>query len=145
MTRVIKQADVEYSPGQMYSLVNDIKSYPDFLPWCASTDVVENSGDALVASVSITAGKIRQTFTTANTMQPDSMITMQLVEGPFRELSGRWQFSENETGGCSVSLDLQFEFKNRLVKHALGTVFQKIIDSLVDAFIDRARVIYGTK
>ncbi len=145
VTHINKQATVEYSANQMYSLVNDIESYPDFLPWCTATNVLENNDNALTASVSIAVGKIKQTFTTANTMEPNSSISMNLVKGPFKELSGHWQFKENNNGGCSVMLDMNFEFKNKLVKHTLGTAFQKIIDSLVDAFVERARMIYGTK
>lgn len=145
MTRIIKQASVEYSPEQMYSLVNDIMAYPEFLPWCTATDVIEDNGDSLKASISIAVGKIKQTFTTANTMQASSSIIMRLVEGPFKELNGHWRFQDESGDGCLVSLDMQFEFKNKLVKMTLGTAFQKIIDSLVDAFIERAQVVYGTE
>ena len=144
MTRISKQASVQYSAEQMFSLVNDIDSYPDFLPWCNATKVIEHNGDSLKASVSIAVGKIKQTFTTANTMQANNSIDMQLVEGPFKELNGHWKFHDDPHDGCLVSLDMQFEFKNKLVKLSLGTAFQKIIDSLVDAFIERARVVYGT-
>jgi len=130
---------------KMFALVNDIESYPDFLPWCSGTNVLENNGNSITASVSLSVGKIKQTFTTANTMQPDTSISMRLVKGPFKELNGYWQFHDNVNGGCSVSLDMKFKFKNKLVKHTLGSAFKKITDSLVDAFIERARVVYGTE
>lgn len=145
MTRIRKQERVTFSAKEMYSLVNDISSYPDFLPWCTETNVIESNGDALTASVSIAVGKIKQTFTTANKMQVNKSISMRLLEGPFKELNGHWKFKDDHHGGCSVSLDMQFEFKNKIIKHTLGTVFHKIIDSLVDAFIERARVVYGRK
>ena len=143
MTRISKQANVEYSASQMFALVNDIESYPDFLPWCTASSILEQKENALTASVSVAMGKIKQTFTTSNSMQQDSSIRMSLVKGPFKELNGHWQFENDLNGGCAVSLDMQFEFKNKLLKHTLGAAFQKIIDSLVDAFIQRARVIYG--
>ncbi len=127
----------------MYSLVNDIESYPLFLPWCAETTILESHHNAVTASVSIALGKIKQTFTTANTMQPDNSIIMRLVTGPFKELYGHWQFQEDENNGCLVILKMEFEFKNKLVKHTLGAAFKKITDSLVDAFIKRARDVYG--
>ncbi|MCZ6804632.1 MAG: type II toxin-antitoxin system RatA family toxin [Proteobacteria bacterium] len=145
MTKISKRANVAYSANQMFALVNDIKSYPDFLPWCSGTNVLEDNGDSLIASVSISLGKITQTFTTANTIQPDTSINMKLVKGPFKEMNGHWQFHDDANGGCSVSLNMQFEFKNRLLKHTFGTAFKKITDSLVDAFIERARVVYGTE
>jgi ribosome-associated toxin RatA of RatAB toxin-antitoxin module len=145
VTKINKQAHVAYSATQMYTLVNDIESYPDFLPWCSGTKVLESNdaGDAIIASVSIAVGKIKQTFTTANTMQLDTSIIMRLVKGPFKELHGHWQFHQDDKGGCLITLEMQFEFKNKLVKHALGAAFKKITESLVDAFIRRARDVYG--
>ena len=145
MIKISKHANVFYSANQMFALVNDIKSYPDFLPWCTGTHVLEDKGDTLTASVSISIGKIKQTFITANTMELDTSISMKLVKGPFKKLNGYWEFHDDAKGGCLVSLNMQFEFKNKLVKHTLGAAFKKITNSLVDAFTERARVVYGTK
>jgi ribosome-associated toxin RatA of RatAB toxin-antitoxin module len=145
LTKINKKAHVDYSANQMYSLVNDIESYPEFLPWCAETSILESHKNGITASVSIALGKIKQTFTTANTMQPDDSIIMRLVTGPFKELYGHWQFIEDEKNGCLVMLEMEFEFKNKIVKHALGAAFKKITDSLVDAFIKRARDVYGAE
>lgn len=145
MTKINKKADVVYSAKQMFDLVNDIQSYPKFLPWCTETKLLEDNGNSIIASVSIAIGKIKQSFTTENTAQVDKSITMNLVKGPFKELNGYWQFNANANGGSSVSLEMQFEFKNKLIKHAFGAAFKKITDSMVDAFVERARVIYGTE
>ena len=145
MTRICKQENVAYSANEMYSLVNDIVAYPEFLPWCTATNIIEKNDDSLTASISISIGKIKQTFTTANTMQADSAINMRLIEGPFKELTGHWMFRDDAEGGCTVSLDMQFEFKSKIIKHTLGTAFHKIVDSLVDAFVERARNVYGDR
>lgn len=143
MTKISRQADVVYSAKQMYALVNDIKTYPDFLPWCTKTDVLQQQEDSLTASVSVSIGKIKQSFTTRNVMKVNDSIYMELVEGPFKKLTGLWQFHDNENGKCLVSLDMQFEFKNKILKHTFGAAFKKITDSMVDAFIERAREVYG--
>jgi ribosome-associated toxin RatA of RatAB toxin-antitoxin module len=145
VTKINKQANVAYSAKQMFSLVNDIKSYPDFLPWCTDTKLLEEKNNSLIASVSISLGKIKQSFTTENTMKADTSIIMKLVKGPFKELNGYWQFHDDAEGGSSVSLEMQFEFKNKIMKHAFGAAFSKITDSMVDAFVERARVVYGAE
>ena len=129
----------------MYRLVNDIEAYPEFLPWCTAANILQQEEQTLVASVSIAVGKIKQSFTTANQMQLNEKITMQLVEGPFKQLVGNWRFQTIDEQQCVVSLDMQFEFKNRLVKHTLGHAFHKIIDSLVEAFVNRAQSVYGIR
>ena len=143
--KISKHANVAYSAKQMFALVNDIKSYPEFLPWCTDTKILENKGDSLIASVSISMGKIKQSFTTENSIQADTSINMILVKGPFKKLHGHWQFHEDVNDGCSVSLDMHFEFKNKIMKHAFGAAFKKITDSMVEAFVERAQVVYGTE
>jgi|TARA_B100000959_G_scaffold132100_1_gene138459 ribosome-associated toxin RatA of RatAB toxin-antitoxin module len=127
----------------MYSLVNDIEAYPDFLPWCTDANIISSDEATLTASISISAGKIKKIFTTLNTMKEGISINMTLIKGPFKELNGQWIFQDNSEGGSTVSLEMQFEFKNKLLKYTFGIAFEKIIDSLVDVFIERANVIYG--
>ena len=126
----------------MYSLVNDIETYPDFLPWCTDANIISSDEATLTASISISVGRIKKIFTTLNTMRKGISINMTLIKGPFKELNGQWIFQDNSEGGSTVSLEMQFEFKNKLLKYTFGRAFKKVIDSLVDAFIERANVIY---
>ena len=75
-------------------------------------------------------------------MQQDSSINMKLIKGPFKKLNGEWKFQNNPDSGSIVSLKMEFEFKNKLLKYAFGSAFRVITDSLVDAFVERARIIY---
>ena len=143
MTRISKKANVKYSAIQMYTLVNDIEAYPDFLPWCTNAIITNHSNNELVASVSISIGKIKKNFTTKNTMKKGSSISMKLIKGPFKILNGEWNFQNNSSGGSVVLLEMQFEFKNKLLEYTFGAAFKKITDSLVNAFIKRAYDIYG--
>ncbi len=143
MTKINKQEQVVYSAHQMFSLVCDIESYPEFLPWCINANIIESQDTFTEASLSIAIGKLKQTFTTANTLKTDTSITMKLIEGPFNDLHGNWQFLESENGGCQVLLEMNFEFKNKLLKYAFGAAFKNIIDSLVDSFVERARDVYA--
>tara|TARA_X000001036_G_scaffold432887_1_gene469535 strand:+ start:583 stop:1014 length:432 start_codon:yes stop_codon:yes gene_type:complete len=142
VTRINKKAVVKFSANQMYKLVNDIEAYPSFLPWCTDANIINDSKDSLTASVSISIGRIKKIFTTLNTMQQDISIDMKLIKGPFKKLNGSWEFKNNNNGGSTVSLVMEFEFKNKLLKYTLGGAFKKITDSLVDAFISRANDIY---
>ena len=142
MIRISKKADVKYRADQMYRLVNDIEAYPEFLPWCTEAIISNHSSNEIVADVSISVGKIKKIFTTKNTMQQDSSISMKLIKGPFKKLNGEWKFQNNSEGGSIVSLNMEFEFKNKLLKYAFGSAFVVITDSLVDAFVERAKIIY---
>lgn len=127
----------------MYALVNDIDAYPQFLPWCRSTSVWDRSDTHLTASLALEAGKIRQSFTTENNMQPGREIAVKLVEGPFKHLTGTWRFEPLAPHSCTVRLDLRYEFRNKVLKLTLGRVITQILGTLVDSFISRAEHIHG--
>jgi len=129
----------------MYALVNDIESYPDFLHWCKHAEILYAANTHLRATIAIETGKIKQSFTTENRMQPGRSISMQLVEGPFKYLSGHWQFEPQINQSCKISLNIQFEFKNKLLKLALNKAFNYIMASLVESFSQRACEIYGRR
>ncbi len=139
---VTKCAEVPYTAEQMYNLVNDIESYPEFLPWCTDARVYNRTETSLNASVSLETGKIKQSFSTENTMEFGKRIDVKLISGPFKYLTGYWQFNNIDDHRCQITLNMEFEFKNKLLKLTLKYFFNKFIDSLVGAFTDRARVKY---
>ena len=143
MNQVRRTAIVPFSADQMYALVNDIESYPEFLPWCSDARVLTRQDDTLTASVSMALGRIRHTFTTANTMQPGRQIAVRLLSGPFRHLEGTWNLTPAGEHACEIRLEMQFEFKNRLLELSFAKVFSQIVNSLVSAFTRRAGQIYG--
>jgi ribosome-associated toxin RatA of RatAB toxin-antitoxin module len=145
LVAIHKITQVPYSADEMYALVNDIEAYPEFLNWCKTAQVMNRSETHLQATVAVEVGKIKQSFSTENTMQPGRRITMQLVEGPFKFLSGCWQFDPRGEQSCDIRLDLEFEFKNKLLKMALSHTFNRIMDTMVDAFTKRAQEIYGKR
>lgn len=142
-TRIQRSAHVPYSAELMFDLVNDVDRYPEFLPHCRSAGVVEQGDGKVRATVELAKGALRKSFTTENRLLPPNRIEMRLVDGPFRRLHGAWTFTEQEGGGTRVALDLEFEFANRLMALAVGPVFNHVANSLVDAFVKRARSIHG--
>ncbi len=145
MTMVKKSALVTYTPAQMFALVDDIESYPGFLPWCKNTRLISRSRDEVTASIEISKSGVEKSFTTNNRNQPDKMIEMRLVDGPFKRLQGFWRFDALGEDGCKISLDLEFEFSNRILELVIGPVFSQIANSLVDSFHKRAMAVYGKR
>lgn len=146
MSHIQRNALVHYSPAEMYQLVNDVAGYASFLPWCRSSEVKSETETDMVASVEIAKGVLNKSFTTHNKLQKDKRIEMQLVDGPFKNLSGFWQFDALKTeNACKVSLDLQFEFDNAMMSIAAKPIFTQIASSLVDAFCKRAVEVYGER
>lgn len=143
MTTISKNALVPYSAAEMYDLVNDIESYARFLPWCRSSEVLSQNADELRATIEIAHGSLHKSFTTCNRLQKNKMIEMRLEKGPFKHLEGFWRFDVLGERACKISLDLDFEFSNKLVGMAMGPIFSQIANTLVDAFSKRAVEVYG--
>ncbi len=141
MTEVKKSRVTEYSCAQMYDLVNDVERYAEFLPYFSAVEVHHRDEDEIQATVHISAAGMQKSFTTRNRLQPNKMIEMRLVEGPFSHLEGFWRFDEVPEG-CLISFDLEFDFAGRMFSMLLGPVFEQVTDKMVDAFCDRATKIY---
>lgn len=145
MTTIHRQALVPYSARQMFDLVDDIESYPQFLPWCRSSTVLSRNEDEVRASLELAKGSVHKTFSTLNRLHVGKMIEMRLLEGPFHHLEGFWRFEALREDACKISLDLDFEFKNRMIGVVVGPVFNPVANTLVDAFVKRADEVYGGK
>lgn len=143
MTVIKKEACVPYTTAQMYALVNAIESYSQFLPWCKSTVIHSRTEAEVKASIRVAKGRIEHSFTTLNCLQPNQWIEIHLLEGPFKHLSGCWRFETEKVNGCKVSLDLNFEFSNRLVALTVGPLLNTIANTFIEAFSERAKAIYG--
>lgn len=141
MTIVRKSRVVEYSCEQMFSLVNNVEQYSEFLPHCSESLVHHRDEDEVQATLVIAAMGMSKSFTTRNRLQLNKMIEMRLVDGPFHHLEGFWRFDAVEEG-CKVSFDLEFEFAGSMLSMLLGPVFDQVMNKMVDAFCERAEKIY---
>lgn len=149
MREVRKQALVPHSAQAMFDLVNDVDAYPEFLPWCRSAGVKEEGEEGgkryRIASIEIAMGGAHKTFTTRNTLEPPERLTIDLVEGPFKHLTGEWIFDSLGDDACKVSLCLKFEFSSGLMNMMFGPVFSQIGETMLDAFVRRARALHGNR
>lgn len=143
MSRIERSALVPYSDKQMFDLVNDVKNYPEFVPNCESSRVLHESENEMVAELFISKAGIRHSFTTRNILQEPQTIYLELVDGPFKRLGGRWTFQALAPDACKVQLELEFEFSNQLLKFAFGKIFSEVTSRMVQAFAMRAQQVYG--
>lgn len=143
MAAVHKSVFLGYSAEQMYALVGDVEAYPEFLPWCGEVKVLRPEENKLLATLAIQYRGVHQSFTTENTNLPHHLMTMRLVDGPFKSLDGTWAFKALRADACKVEFDLRYEFSNKLLEQVVGPVFSMITNSFVDSFCKRAEKIYG--
>lgn len=143
MTVIDRSALVRHSPEQMFDLVRDVQSYPEFLSWCSGAEVLSEDGNEQLAALEVSIAGLKQRFTTRNRLDCPRALEMRLEQGPFRELKGSWRFEKIGGEGCRVSLRLEFEIDNRLLAAAFGRGFARVADRLVDDFTARADEVHG--
>ena len=145
MAEIAKSVLVEYTPEQMFSLVDAVERYPEFLPWCGGASVAYRDDRRTLATIVIQYRGIRHGFTTENLKEAGRLIRMKLVEGPFKTLDGAWTFIPLAGAGCRVELVLHYEFASRILERLVGGVFGYIADTMVDKFVGRARAVYEAR
>ncbi len=136
-----------YGAQQMYDLVADVGSYPQFLPWCAAARIrsVTPEGEAQVMSADLVISfkVFREKFGSRVTLWPEQMkIDTEYLDGPFRYMISNWAFRDTEDG-CEVDFHVDFEFKNAVLQGIIGVVFNEAMQRIVRAFERRAHELYG--
>ena len=144
MAAVKKLVLIEFTPRQMFDLVDQVERYPEFLPWCSGAHVLETHEGGQTARLDIDYHGVKAHFTTDNVNVPAKSIHMKLKEGPFRALTGEWTFKALAEDACKVEFELAYEFASGVIETFVGPVFNHIAGTFIDAFVRRAEKLYGT-
>jgi len=143
MATVEKSVLIARSAAQMFTLVDDVEDYPEFLPWCAQTNVAFRDASRTVATLHISYLSVKSQFTTENAKEIPFSMKIKLLDGPFRRLEGVWRFKPLADNACKIDFRLSYEFSSRLFEKIVGPVFSRIADTFVEAFVRRADDVYG--
>jgi coenzyme Q-binding protein COQ10 len=139
-----------YSAEQMYALIADVESYPEFLPWCAATRIRDRrpseGGEVVDADLVISFKVFRESFGSRVTLRPGQRrIDVEYLEGPFRYLNNHWEFIPISESECEVDFFVDFEFRSRILQSVAGAVFHEAMRRIVHAFETRAEALYGPR
>ncbi|MEE2862259.1 MAG: type II toxin-antitoxin system RatA family toxin [Paracoccus sp. (in: a-proteobacteria)] len=146
--------DLPYSARQMYDLVADIESYPQFLPWNSAArirtrEIRPDGAEEIDADLVISFKVFRERFGSRVVLWPEDeegrlKIDTEYLDGPFKYMRSGWTFKDRPEGGCHVDFFVDFEFKNAILQRLIGVVFQEAMSRIVRAFEERARKLYGS-
>ncbi len=137
MRELIRTAMVKRGVEEVWALVTDVAAYPGFVPGCSSADILECSGDTVVARLGVRRGALSTHFTTRNQHVRPHRVHMQLVDGPFKSLHGDWVLTPIGADGCQIELRLRYEFSNPIKGALLQPLFAETADQMVRAFVRR--------
>jgi len=143
MKRVARSAIVEHPVDALYALIEDIESYPAFLPWCREAKIRLREHDRTVASIRVGMRGLQQSFSTENRSVANASIDMRLVEGPFKHFVAQWRLTPLGTGAARVEFSMEYEFSSRVLARVLDPLFGHIANTMVDAFLREADTRHG--
>lgn len=148
MKHVNKSVLLWYSAREMYELVTAVAAYPGFLPWCEQAEVLEAHEGGMTARLHLHFAGLRHAFTTRNAHEPERAVVMTLVDGPFSVLDGTWRFTplgDGSQAACRVEFDLRYAFSSKAFEAVLSPVFDRVANTFVDSFVQRAQQVYGER
>ena len=134
-----------YSSEQLFDLVMDIESYPEFLPWCVAARVNERGRNNLSADVVVGYKVFRERFSSRVHFTRPKSIEVEYLKGPMRHLQNRWSFRDIRAGQCEVDFYVEFSMQARLFEALVDQFFHKALAKMIDAFEARAAALYGGK
>ena len=143
MPAINRSALVMHSVEDMYKLINDVLSYPKFVPDCSDSKVISETETEMTAALLVSKGGLKKWFTTKNTYSSNQEVLLHLVDGPFKKLTGKWNLTELSEDACKISLELEYEFSSRMFDLAFGKAFNHMANNMVQAFTQRAKGVYG--
>jgi ribosome-associated toxin RatA of RatAB toxin-antitoxin module len=143
VTVIDRSALLPFEPQQLFTLVNDIESYPGFMDGCVGAEILRREENLLEARLDLAKGGISHSFSTRNLIKAPTEITLELLDGPFEQFQGRWEFLALGDAGCKISLNLEFSMNSSLLGAAATKLFDRVTHNLVDAIDKRARQLYG--
>lgn len=143
MAIISRSALVMFSCKQMYDLVNDVESYPQFIPNCADAKCLSQTEEHMEGALLISKAGLSKWFSTTNKLFENERVELSLRDGPFKKLEGVWLFTALDEQACKVELNIEFEFSSKMVEVAFGGIFNHLVTNMVSAFTQRAKSIYG--
>jgi len=148
MPKHTEKREMPYSADQLFDLVADIGSYPDFLPWVSAARIRRvtetRTGKVIEADLVVSFRVFREKFGSRVTLNEQTQeIHVEYLEGPFKYLNNHWRFVALGDARCAVEFFVDFEFRSRALQALIGVVFNEAMHRIVRAFEARAAALYG--
>jgi ribosome-associated toxin RatA of RatAB toxin-antitoxin module len=141
MREMHRSALVPYSAEQMFDLIEQVERYPEFLPWCTRTQLIERSDDIVAAMVEVGFRELNVRVTTRNEKRRPEWMAIRMQDGSFRHFVGEWKLLPLGTLGCRIDFSLRYELALHTEKLA-GPLIDRAANQMVDAFVRRAETVY---
>lgn len=136
-----------YSPENMFDIAIDVGRYSEFLPWCNQSTVLEQGENNMLACLGVGFPPLSESYMSRITFQrPKHLKSVAQNTGMFHHLINEWYFHPglpDNPNSCYVEFSVDFEFRSPLYSKIAGLFFDQVVTVMVNAFMNRAKVLHG--
>ncbi len=137
MPKLLYNHILPFSADQLFDLVQDIESYPEFLPWIGAARIISKNDNELAAELIIKYHFVRTKYISKVMLVPKSAIIVELLDGPFKFLKNHWKFIP-EGEQTHIEFMLEFELKSSALQKMITQELDFLTKKMIEAFITRA-------
>ena len=137
---------IPYAASQVYHLVSDVGSYPEFLPWCLEAHILRKTDQEMVADLVVGQGPLQGTFRSSVGLTPFSRIEVRYAGGPLKHLAVKWLFTPIDSEpqeSCRVDFEVDLSLQSVLLSKMMELFWSEAVRRMGDAFEERAHMLYG--
>lgn len=147
MPKIIETKIMNFSAKEIYDLVVDVESYPQFLPWCKNAQISKHiSASNIQAELLINFKNIFEKYTSdvifLQKSATEYCVEAKAIKGPFKSLINQWKITEIGHKKTQVEFFLEFEFNSILLGKMLSAIFSSATQKMMNAFENRALTLY---
>ncbi|KAG7399637.1 Coenzyme Q-binding protein coq10, mitochondrial [Phytophthora boehmeriae] len=138
---------VPFTCDEMFDVVADVDRYREFLPFCVESRVLRRPNDNVMeAALKVGFKLFTESYTSRVLMIRPNKIVVKAIDSPtFKRIESEWIFKPCSTpGSCEIDFKVTFEVSSILHANAIQLFFDDVALSQLNAFIGRARKLYGS-
>tara|TARA_B110000116_G_C16762347_1_gene549071 strand:- start:1221 stop:1658 length:438 start_codon:yes stop_codon:yes gene_type:complete len=135
-----KEIEINHNADELYNIVLNIEEYPDYIPWCTETEIINRKKNKIQANMVVNYKFFpTQKFTSQVVYNyKKKIIKTSYIDGPLKDLFTSWEFVKLENNKTKIVFIVGFEFQN-FIHQKLAELFLPLIeDKMMRSFIKRA-------
>lgn len=135
-----------FSTKELFDLVMDVESYPQFLSFCSNAKITSKTENKLTADLTISFAGMNSNYSSLieyNFSEEFAQIIVTSPSSAFKHLHNIWKFT-NINQSTKVELFLEFELKSTLLNSMLNLVLSKMHREILESFEKQAIKRYKT-
>jgi coenzyme Q-binding protein COQ10 len=144
--RHFEKRKLSYSSDLLYTIVEDVKNYPQFLPWVKGSLISNRQAQHFDAKLTVGYNAFVQTsYTSRVHLTPFEKIEIEYLSGPFQHLDNQWTFKAVNEQETEVEFLIDFSFKSQLLQNFMENFFNEALKRTLLAFENRAMELHSKR